>query len=61
MILGIASIGMWNEWVQALDSELEPDLGLGIMAGAVVMALLGAVMAGIDTCVGASRVCSFFR
>ena len=55
MILGIAAIGVWNEWIQGLDSEFEPDTGLAIMATAVSMAFLGAILAAIDTCVGASR------
>lgn len=55
MILGIAAIGVWNEWIQGLDSEFEPDIGLAIMATAVSMAFLGAILAAIDTCVGASR------
>lgn len=55
MLFSIAAIGVWAKWASDLDSELTPDIGLGIMAGATVAALLGAILAFVNTCVDTER------
>lgn len=52
MLLGVAAASTWGVWQASLDSNLEAEIGLGILAGGIVFALLGSLLAMCDKCQG---------
>lgn len=49
-LLSTAAVSIYAAWADSLDNNLETTIGLGIIAGAIIFAFIGTLLAGWDVC-----------